>query len=391
MPLTRDFRVMIRDRLERDPGFREALFEEGVQCLLAGEVDVGKSVLRDYVNATIGFQELGGLTSKSPKSLMRMLSPSGNPQASNLFEIIRCLQEREGLHLTVQAVDNWQRPMSGDQTSEFENWIRAVETVVATYRVACESLDRAVATVADQLPPLEMHRRGDNVIHRYPEKSIQVALALKLIQLRGNIRAGEKLIHDGLFLEWDAIQRAMHDALEDATLLASADGKDKVVRRYIDFFFDEDLDRNGELTDRRMVGVGREEVRKAIKRAAERHGLGDSSSHLVNQSRRLHRMRSGSVHGRAASIMRAYFEESVPTGLWLGGRRNRRRTAWELPSLHMMTSQTLSVFGLAGISRWWEPAYCLELIELGQGLQNATNEEIAALKAVVWADSEDDE
>ena len=104
MPLTRDFRITIRERLERDPGFREALLEEGVQCLLAGEVDVGKSVLRDYVNATIGFQELGGLTEKSPKSLMRMLSPNGNPQARNLFEIINCLQEREGLHLKVQAV-----------------------------------------------------------------------------------------------------------------------------------------------------------------------------------------------------------------------------------------------------------------------------------------------
>ena len=71
MPLTRDFRVTIRERLQRDPGFREALLEEGVQCLLAGEVDVGKSVLRNYVNATTGFQELGGLTAKSPKSLLQ--------------------------------------------------------------------------------------------------------------------------------------------------------------------------------------------------------------------------------------------------------------------------------------------------------------------------------
>ena len=104
MPLTRDFRVTVREQLQRDPGFREALLEEGVQCLLAGEVDVGKSVLRDYVNATIGFQELGARTAKSPKSLMRMLSPSGNPQARNLFEIINCLQEREGPHLKVLAV-----------------------------------------------------------------------------------------------------------------------------------------------------------------------------------------------------------------------------------------------------------------------------------------------
>ena len=104
MPLTRDFKLTVRDRIARDPDFRNALLEEGVECLLSGEVDVGKSVLRDYVNATIGFQELGGLTHKSPKSLMRMLGPSGNPQARNLFEIIGCLQEREGLHLKVTAV-----------------------------------------------------------------------------------------------------------------------------------------------------------------------------------------------------------------------------------------------------------------------------------------------
>ena len=104
MALTRDFKETIRVRIERDSGFREALLEEGVECLLSGDVETGKSVLRDYINATIGFQELGGLTDKSPKSLMRMLGPSGNPQARNLFEIIGCLQKREGLHLKVQVV-----------------------------------------------------------------------------------------------------------------------------------------------------------------------------------------------------------------------------------------------------------------------------------------------
>ena len=104
MPLTRDFKETIQARAKRDLAFREALFEEGVECLLAGDLETGKSMLRDYINATIGFRELGGLTDKSPKSLMRMLGPRGNPQARNLFEIIGCLQEREGLHLKVQAV-----------------------------------------------------------------------------------------------------------------------------------------------------------------------------------------------------------------------------------------------------------------------------------------------
>ena len=104
MPLTRDFKETIKARIERDPAFREELLRKGVQCLLSGDVDTGKAVLRNYINATIGFQDLGGLTKKSPKSLMRMFGPNGNPQARNLFEVIGCLQEREGLHLKVEAV-----------------------------------------------------------------------------------------------------------------------------------------------------------------------------------------------------------------------------------------------------------------------------------------------
>ncbi len=104
MSLTRHFKETIQARIERDPAFREALLKEGIECLLAGDMETGKAVLRDYINATIGFEELSGLTDKSPKSLMRMFGPHGNPQARNLFEIIGCLQAHEGLQLKVQAV-----------------------------------------------------------------------------------------------------------------------------------------------------------------------------------------------------------------------------------------------------------------------------------------------
>ena len=89
-------------RAARDPAFRRELLSEGIQCLLAGDVDTGKTVLRDYINATVGFEELGTLTHKSPKSLMRMFGPKGNPQARNLFEIIAYLQEQEGVSLEVR-------------------------------------------------------------------------------------------------------------------------------------------------------------------------------------------------------------------------------------------------------------------------------------------------
>lgn len=104
MALTRNFKVTVRERLQRDPSLRSALLEEAVDCLLSSDFETGKSLLREYVNATIGFGALGKLTARSPKSLMRMLSQEGNPQAHSLFKIIGCLQRREGVHLNVQAV-----------------------------------------------------------------------------------------------------------------------------------------------------------------------------------------------------------------------------------------------------------------------------------------------
>ncbi|MCF8083774.1 MAG: transcriptional regulator [Deltaproteobacteria bacterium] len=104
MALTVDFKETVKERVERDPSFREELLKEGIECLLTGEVDTGKAILRDYINATIGFDALGSLTDKSPKSLMRMLGPKGNPQARNLFEIIAHLHKREGIHFEVRAV-----------------------------------------------------------------------------------------------------------------------------------------------------------------------------------------------------------------------------------------------------------------------------------------------
>ena len=64
MSLTRNFKETIQARIARDPTFREEL----LKCLLSGDVDTGKAVLRDYINATTDFHELGGLTAKSPKS-----------------------------------------------------------------------------------------------------------------------------------------------------------------------------------------------------------------------------------------------------------------------------------------------------------------------------------
>ncbi len=101
MALTKSFNVTIKSKLQQSAEFRRALLREAVGCMIAGDVETGKSVLRKYINGTVGFVKLGVDLGRSPKVLMRMLSPSGNPQAKNLFEIVAYLQKIEGTVLEV--------------------------------------------------------------------------------------------------------------------------------------------------------------------------------------------------------------------------------------------------------------------------------------------------
>jgi hypothetical protein len=80
MAATRSFRETVKEELaEKD--FRHAFLCEAVRAMGAGDLE----------------------TVRNPKSLMRMLSPSGNPQARNLFEIVAYLQKIEGTVLEVRA------------------------------------------------------------------------------------------------------------------------------------------------------------------------------------------------------------------------------------------------------------------------------------------------
>jgi DNA-binding phage protein len=104
MALTREFKDTVKARAQRDPAFRIALLRESAESMLAGDVEAGKALLRDYINATIGFEALAKATETPAKSLMRMLGPGGNPQSRSLFAITEHLQAKEGLRLEVRAV-----------------------------------------------------------------------------------------------------------------------------------------------------------------------------------------------------------------------------------------------------------------------------------------------
>ncbi len=110
MPLTRKFTDVIKANLPKSGTYRRELLTEAVNSLVTGEVEIGKTMLREYINGTVGFVPLGEKLGKSSKSLMRMLSPQGNPQANNLFEIIAHLQRAEGTVLEVRALREARAP-----------------------------------------------------------------------------------------------------------------------------------------------------------------------------------------------------------------------------------------------------------------------------------------
>jgi DNA-binding phage protein len=103
MALTKAFRETVYKRAQQDGAFRRALLTEAVNAYLGGDAITGKSVLRDVINATIGFEQLAADLQKSSKSLHRMLGPSGNPNTANFFAILQVLQKRVGVKLTVRA------------------------------------------------------------------------------------------------------------------------------------------------------------------------------------------------------------------------------------------------------------------------------------------------
>lgn len=103
MALTKDFRESVQARVRRDPAYRQGLLGDAIESLLAGDVALGKELLRDYINATVGFPKLAARTKIHAKTLHQMFGPAGNPTARNLFEIVAYLQRAEGVSLQVRS------------------------------------------------------------------------------------------------------------------------------------------------------------------------------------------------------------------------------------------------------------------------------------------------
>lgn len=105
MTLTRDFKKTVVERVERDPAFAKALLDEAATLFLSGEPDTARLILRDLVNATVGFEQLAELTHKPSKSLHRMLSPKGNPSMDNLAAIFNAVRNCLKVGFDVRVVE----------------------------------------------------------------------------------------------------------------------------------------------------------------------------------------------------------------------------------------------------------------------------------------------
>jgi len=104
MTLSRDFKQTVVQRVQRDPAFAKAMLDEAATLFLNGEPEPARLILRDLVNATVGFETLARKTKKPSKSLHRMLSSAGNPSMDNLATIFGAVRKSLKVDMRVKTV-----------------------------------------------------------------------------------------------------------------------------------------------------------------------------------------------------------------------------------------------------------------------------------------------
>jgi DNA-binding phage protein len=103
MALTRDFKTTVVERVSRDPAFAQALLDEAGRLFLNGEAETARLILRDLVNATVGFEQLAVETTTPSKSLHRMLSKNGNPSMDNIAAVFEAISKKLGVTIEVTS------------------------------------------------------------------------------------------------------------------------------------------------------------------------------------------------------------------------------------------------------------------------------------------------
>ena len=93
MALTRDFKIAVIERIQREPELARAMLDEAMELLQNGDPEAARGMLRVLVHATVGFEGLAAQTNGDAKSLHRMLSAKGNPGMNKLSTILNAVRE----------------------------------------------------------------------------------------------------------------------------------------------------------------------------------------------------------------------------------------------------------------------------------------------------------
>ena len=126
MSIKKDFRETVNTRVQK-PEFAEALLNEAASLFLNGEPETARLILRDLVNATIGFETLAHKTSLPSKSLHRILSVKGNPTMNNLTAIFTALRKQLNVNLEVNTISclNSSNTSTSERAREFREWVES--------------------------------------------------------------------------------------------------------------------------------------------------------------------------------------------------------------------------------------------------------------------------
>ena len=224
----------------------------------------------------------------------------------------------------------------------------------AVYRQITDDMDLTIKKVRAELPDPISRKRGSMLLHRFPrDDDVNLALILKLVQSTSNIRAAKLLVERCLLYEWGALRRMLNETIQDVIFLLVVDQSGPTAdlrRRYLDHFFSEDIDKHGNVSHHNVRGVTRAEIRSVVTEAFSRTGAPGNGTELAEAIRGLHRLDSGSVHGKASSIM-AYLFDANNSEFQTDGIEDEMLVEPENNTFWILTYLVTELFAAAG-ARW---------------------------------------
>ena len=247
------------------------------------------------------------------------------------------------------------------------------EETERAFREALAHIERSARMAVDRLPDLQTKSRDGLPTHRLRNNGVDEVFALKLVQLVGNLKAGEVLIDSGCFHEWDMVKRLVYESLEDLEFVALGERegeRTKLHSRYMECFFAEDFDEEGGVLQGGVRAVQRREITRYIESADGRENAGK----LSEVEKNIHRLHSASVHGRATGIIRGCYDAGN-RAFWTGGRRNDTSMMVERFALRLGMCHTMGCVGRWVVERWWGRDYGSRTLEIAERLQSAVQED----------------